>query len=160
MLYKGSFKSIHKDILYNVEIITNGSSDSSTELILGPSPFTTTMDGGSSTIYNPVKYQSATVQIVAKNYYFDMYASTPKENSVELKDASNNVLFTGYISPNVFDADYNFETETWDVECVDGLSVLKNYDYMPMDGSVKGFVSFSKLIHNCLSKCGCYDNWF
>jgi len=160
MKYEGSFKSIYKDNLYIVEIITNGSSDSSTQLTLGPSPFTTTMDGGSNTIYNPVKYQSATVQVVADNYYFDMYASTPKQNTVELKDASNNVYFTGYISPNVFDANYNFVTETWDVECVDGLSVLKNYDYSTMDGSTKGFISFSKLIHNCLSKCGCYENFY
>lgn len=160
MRYQGQFKSIHKDKLYTVEIVTNGSSSTTTNITLGPSPFTTTMDAGTATIYSPVKYQSATVQIVSNNYHFDMYASTPKQNSVKLIDASNNVCFTGYISPNVYDAPYNFVTETWDVECVDGLSVLKNYDYTPADSSTRGFISFSKLIHNCLSKCGCYSSWY
>lgn len=164
MRYQGQFKTIHPDPstnqekTYTVTIVTNqGSGD--TPLRLGPSPFTTTMDGGSNTIYNPVKYQSATVQIVANEYYFDMYAAKPKDNSVTLTDSSGNVLFTGYVSPNVYDADYNFITETWDVECVDGLSVLKNYDYTPLGGT-KDFVSFSAIINACLEKCGCYTNWY
>lgn len=159
-IYSGQFKSVLKDKLYTVNIDCSAGSGEPVELTFGPSPFTTTMDGGSNTIYNPVKYQSATIQVVANEYYFDFYASYPTENSVELLDASNNVVFTGYVSPCVFDAPYNFVTETWDVECVDGLSTLKNFDYTPADGSTKGFISFSKLIHNCLQRCGCYSHFY
>ena len=159
-LYTGQFKSIQKDKLYTVQLDCSSHTDVPVPITLGPSPFTTTMDGGSNTIYNPVKYQSATVQVVADEYYFDFYASYPTQNTVKLIDPSSNVVFTGYISPCVFDAPYNFVTESWDVECVDGLSTLKNFDYTPADSSARGFISFAKLIHNCLFKCGCYNHFF
>ena len=162
MLYQGSFRSIQKDKLYTVDIITNGSSGTTVPITLGPDAFVTNMDSGSNTIYVPVKYQSATIQVVSDNYYFDMYSSTPKQNIVTLKDASSNVLWSGYISCNVYDADYNFVTESWQVECVDRLSVLKNYDYILNNGSTKDFVSFSTIIHNALSLAGftSTDRWY
>lgn len=161
MRYVGEFKSLHKDYPYKVEIITNGSSAGPADISLGPEPFITEMDSGSNTIYVPVKYQSATVQIVSKNYYFDMYSRTPKENAVNLIDGSTNeVLWAGYISCNIYDADYNFETESWNVECVDKLSVLKNYDYILNNGETKDFVSFSTIINNCLSLAGLTGNWY
>ena len=114
MLYQGSFRSIQKDKLYTVDIITNGSSGTTVPITLGPDAFVTNMDSGSNTIYVPVKYQSATIQVVSDNYYFDMYSSTPKQNTVTLKDASSNVLWSGYISCNVYDADYKVEDDNND----------------------------------------------
>ncbi len=171
-VYQGYFRSIHNNTLYTVRIRTENGTGSLDDVSLGPSPFVTSMETGGETMYTPIKSQSATIQIVAKDYYFDFYAATPKQNKVilckgnlgktvpddSIPDAS--IMFIGYVSPNVFDADYNHELESWDVECVDGLSVLKNYDYTPADSSTKGFISFSKLIHNILSKCGCYKNWY
>ena len=158
MKYKGQFKSVLRDKLYTVEIITNGSSIGTVNITLGPNSFTTEMDAGSNTIYVPVKYSSASVQVVADSYYFDMYSSTAKQNTVKLYDASNNILWAGYTSPNIYDAPYNFETESWKVEAIDGLSVLKYYDYTPVDGSL-GFASFTQIINHCLETCGCYSYW-
>lgn len=156
MKYSGNFKSVLKDKDYTVDIITKGSSSGGTvQLTFGPDAFVTNMDAGSNTIYVPVKYQSATIQIVSNSYHFDMYSSTPKENTVALKDTSTGkVLWTGYISCNVYDADYNFVTESWGVECVDRLSVLKNYDYVFNNGTSKEFVSFADIINNCLTLAG------
>ena len=175
-VYQGYFRSIHNNTLYTVRIRTEKGSGTMDDVSLGPSPFTTTMESGGGTIYSPVKSQSATIQVVADTsthgYFFDFYSSTPKQNKVILckgnvskttPDASiadASIMFIGYVSPNVYDSDYNHDYETWDVECVDGLSVLKNYDYVPADSSTKGFISFSKLIHNLLSKCGCYKYWY
>ena len=158
MLYQGQFRSVLKDKLYTVKINTSEGSGN-TPLVLGPNSFTTDMDGGSNTIYVPVKYSSASVQVVADDYYFDMYSSTPKENSVQLLDASNNIVWTGYTSPNIYDAPYDFETESWTVEAIDGLSVLKYYDYSAITGTL-GFVSFTQIINACLEKCGCYNYWY
>ena len=159
MLYQGQFKSVLKDKLYTVNIITNGSSTGKVDIVLGPNSFVTEMDSGSNTIYVPVKYSSAAVQIVANNYYFDMYASTAKQNAVQLLDASSNILWTGYTSPNIYDAPYDFITESWKVEAIDGLSVLKYYDYTPINGTM-GFASFTEIINHCLSTCGCYSKWY
>lgn len=159
MKYTGQFKSVLKDKLYTVNIITNGSSSTSVNITLGVNSFTTEMDGGSNTIYVPVKYSSASVQIVANSYYFDLYSSTAKQNSVQLLDASSNVLWTGYTSPNIYDAPYDFVTESWKVEAIDGLSVLKYYDYTAITGTL-GFASFTQIIDHCLSTCGCYSKWY
>ena len=160
-MYSGEFRSIIKDKLYEIVInCANGSGDP-VKLRLGPEPFVTNMDGGSNTIYVPVKYSGATVQVVANNYYFNMYSSTPKQNSVKLYDSSTHtLLWTGYTSPNVYSADYNFETESWNVECIDGLSVLKYYDYKPLVNDNMSFVSFTQIINACIEKCGCYTNWY
>ena len=158
MKFTGQFKSLHNEDLYTVTIDCSNAGTSTRDVSLGPEPFVTNMDGGSNTIYVPVKYQSATVQLVANNSssaFFNLYSSTPKQNKVELvKD--NTVMWTGYTSPNIYDTPYNFVTETWEVECIDKLSVLKYYDYTPIDGSL-GFVSFTQIINHCLTQAG-YDN--
>jgi hypothetical protein len=161
MKYTGNFHSVIHDKAYKVEIITDNSSSSPTELTLGPDPFVTNMDSGNNTIYVPVKYSSANVQVVSKNYHFDFYASKPKQNTVKLYDSSNNVLWTGYVTPNVYSADYNFETETWDVEAIDGLSVLKYFDYTVLDSSYgKDFVTFTQIIDKCMQTAGYYSRWY
>ena len=161
--YQGQFKSLHNENTYYVQIDCSLESGNQVELTLGPSPFVTNMDGGSNTIYVPVKYSGATVQVVADNYYFGMYSSTPKQNAVRLYDGSTNdasLVWTGYTSPNVYSADYNFETESWEVEAIDGLSVLKYYDYKPLFNNNKTFVTFTQIINACLEKCGCYSKWY
>ena len=158
MKFTGQFKSLHNDDLYTVTIDCSNGGTSTRDVSLGPDPFITQMDGDANTIYVPVKYQSATVQLVANNSssaFFNLYSSTPKQNKVELvKDGS--IMWTGYTSPNIYDTPYNFVTETWEVECIDKLAVLKYYDYTPIDGSL-GFVSFTQIINHCLLQAG-YDN--
>ena len=155
MKYVGEFRSVLNDNPYKIEIITRGSSSGPVDVSLGPEAFVTSMTADSNTIYTPVKYQSATIQIVAKNYYFDLYARTPKENTVTLRDVSTNtIVWSGYTSCNVYDANYDFETESWSVECVDKLSVLKNYNYTIKNGVTKDFISFTDIIRMCLSKAG------
>lgn len=161
MKYTGNFRSL-KDKDYTIEITTSQGSGT-TQLRFGPEAFVTNMDSGSSTIYVPVKYQSATIQVVAKNYHFDMYSKTPTENSVVLKDTSTGEIYwAGYISCNVYDANYNFETESWSVECVDRLSVLKNFDYTPCVSGDRGFATFASIIRHCMSTAGfsSSDYWY
>ena len=160
MLYTGQFRSLHRNKLYTVKIQTgNNSTPANGELTMGPEPFVTQMDGEADTIYVPVKYQSATVQIVNDEYLFSLFSSTAKQNSVKLLDASNNVVFSGYTSPNVWDADYNFEIETYEIEALDGLSILQYYDYEVI-GQGKDFVTFAQIIDFCLRKAGCYTTWY
>lgn len=159
MLYKGFFRSILRDNLYRVEIQTGTSSTPAAgELTFGPAPFTTQMERG-NTIYSPVKSQSANIQIVNDEYMFSLYASTAKQNSVKLYDASNNLLFTGYTTPNMYDAPYDFETETYSIEALDGLAILKYYDYETI-GLLKDFRSFAEIINHLLTKSGCYTKWY
>lgn len=89
--YWGQFRSIQRNKLYTVEIITATGSVNK-EITLGPNPFTTSMNTSGDTIYTPLKSSSATIQIVADEYFTDLYSSTATGNLVRLKDASNNIL--------------------------------------------------------------------
>ena len=143
MKFTGQFRSIIENNLYTVEIITNNDSSQTTEITLGPEPFITEMDQSADTIYTPIKYSKATVQIVADEYFTDMYSSTASSNKVTLYDASSNVVWTGYTTPNIFSAPFEQQTETYDIEAYDGLSTLRYYDYEVVDTSTgKDFVSF------------------
>jgi hypothetical protein len=158
MKYTGYFRSL-KEKLYRVEIQTGSdSTPAAGELTLGPAPFTTQMENG-TTIYSPVKYQSANVQIVNNEYMFSLYASTAKQNTIKLYDASDNILFTGYGTPNMYDAPYDFVTETYNVEALDGLAILRYYDY-DIIGSVKDFRTFAEIINHLLTKSACYSDWY
>lgn len=161
MLYTGQFQSILREKIYTVEVVTDDSSSGDpVQLTFGPSPFVTNMDGSNDTLYIPVKYQSADMQIASKNsYLFDLYSSTAKENKVKLYDASSNVLFVGYTTPNTYSAPYDFETEVYTIEILDGLSILQYYDYTPVSGT-KTFVSFSQIINHILDTCGCYKYFY
>ena len=159
MLYKGYFKSVLKDKLYRVEIQTGtNSTPAAGELTLGPSSFTTEMESG-NTIYAPVKYQRAIAQIVNDEYMFSLYSTTAKQNTVKLFDSSDNLLWTGYTTPNIYNTPYDFELETYSIEAIDGLAVLRYYDYTPV-GSYKDFRSFAEIINHLLAKSGCYTHWF
>ncbi len=73
MIYSGEFADIN-GTNYKVKITTNGNTPSN--LTLGVPPFVTEMDTSDSTIYKPVKYQSATVKVISGTYLFDIYSST------------------------------------------------------------------------------------
>ena len=160
MKYIGKFYSIIRNNEYTVEIVTNNSTSTEVEITMGPEPFTTSMDSGEDIMYVPVKYQSATLQIVGNQYLFDLYSSAAKDNTIKLIDASTDtVLFTGYTSPNIYTAPYDFVTETYNVEALDGLSILQYYDYEPI-GSGKDFATFADIINHILSTAGCYTKWY
>lgn len=160
MKFSGQFRSILENKLYTAEIITRNDSSQTREITLGPDPFITEMDSNSDTIYTPVKYSKATVQIVADEYYTEMYSSTAAQNKVTLYDASSNVVWAGYTEPNIFSAPFNFPTETYDIEAYDGLSTLKYYDYEVVDTSTgKDFVTFWQIVDKILAKAGCYNGF-
>lgn len=166
MLYKGEFKSRGGE-LYTVEIVTNNDSTVTVNMAMGPSPFTTSMDGSADTIYTPLKATSATIQFVGNGYQFDLYSSSAKQNPVTLYDHAGNIIWKGYTQPNAYSVPFDFVTETYTVECLDALGILQYYDYelIPESGqdastATKGFRTFQQIIDSILAKTGCITKWY
>ena len=101
MKYIGYFRDL-KNRLYTLNIITGGDSSSTKEITLGDSPFTTEMNSSGKTLYKSAKYQSATINIVSDEYYFDMYSSKSHDNKVILYNSKNDIEWIGYLTPNVY----------------------------------------------------------
>lgn len=157
MKYFSQFKDVN-DQLYTVNIITNGDGSTTKEFTLGSSPFTTEMDNSDKIIYKPCKYQSATIEMVSQDYNFDIYSSTAQGTKVQLLKDSE-IVWAGFITPNLYDQGFNEFRETISLEAIDGLSTLQYYKYTPV-GETKDIVSFISIINHLISQCHSYSYFY
>ena len=157
MKYFSQFKDVN-DQLYTVNIITNGDGSTTKEFTLGGSPFTTEMDNSDKIIYKPCKYQSATIEMVSQDYNFDIYSSTAQGTKVQLLKDSE-IVWTGFITPNLYDQGFDEFRETISLEAIDGLSTLQYYKYTPV-GKTKDIVSFISIINHLISQCHSYNYFY
>ena len=153
--YTAEFTSI-KNVNYKIEINTEKGSGTHT-LLLSGEPFSTKMDSEGKNIYSPLKTTSATIGIMTKNLESNIYSGKAKGTSVKFTNTdTNKVEFTGYVTPCKYDQDWNEELEEVEIECIDGIAVLKSIPY-PVTGSVE---TFANIIFNCLKQSGCFKKLY
>lgn len=157
MKYTGSFTSLNNDI-YNVEI-TNGSGSGETSITFSGSPCIIEWTGEQENIFKPIKYSGATFEYISDQLYMDLYSATPLQNAVRLFNDSDNIIWQGYITPNVYDNSFDFALSTKSIECIDGLAVLEYLDYTTVGGGAKKVVSMYDIIKHCLNKTNLAYNY-
>ena len=156
MLYYSDFYSLNGD-KYTVNIITNNDSGTTREITLGVPPFTTEMDNDDDNIYKPVKYQSATVNIVSNgesDYMFDLYSGQADGTMVTLLK-SGTTVWNGFATPVIYNNGYTEIHENIELECIDGLSILQYYKYSSEN---KGVVKVLNILKKILAKCKVYES--
>ena len=156
MIYSGEFYDINKK-LYKVVITTSQGGNQTRTVTLGGNPFVTEMDSDTKTIYSPAKYQAATVQIITPDYNFDIYSPKAQGTKVELLDAYDTVVWTGYVTPNLYDMGFVEEREQIDIECIDALSTLQ---YIKYESDNKNVVTFLDIIRKLIQSCNAYSNFY
>ena len=156
MRYIGYFRDI-KDVLYKVEVATTKGT-SSKEVTLGVPPFTTKMDNSDDNIYKPVKYQGATIAMISDGTALDIYSGGARGVAVTLY-RGDEIVWKGYASPSTYDQGYTLPKEELDIDCIDGLSVLKYIKYTAVD-NIKKVESFKNIIDHLLTECGTYKNFY
>ena len=116
------------------------------------------MDSDGKTIYAPIKSSGATIEMLTANMPFDLYNSTTKGVKVTLTDTtSNKVEWVGYVTPCAYDMGLDEEKEIIEIECVDGISVLKDMPYRSTDKEVDTFLN---IVFKCLKRAGRYKNLY
>ena len=154
-VYTAEFTSI-KNVNYKIEINTEKGSGTHT-LMLSGEPFSTKMDSEGKNIYSPLKTTSATVGIMTKSLESNIYSGKAKGTSVKFTNTdTNKVEFIGYVTPCKYDQDWDEELEEVEIECVDGIAVLKSLPY-PVTGSLE---TFANIIFNCLKQSGCFKKLY
>lgn len=128
MIYSGTFESVN-NTRYRVDIKTGGNQRQ--ELTLSGSPFVTQMDQSDDIIYTPAKYQTATVGFITPDYNLDIYSPAAQGTKVELYEIGNSdtLMWTGYVTPNLYDQGFSKHIEEVQVECIDALSTLQYFKY-------------------------------
>lgn len=156
MNYIGYFRNLYDNQQYTVRIKTDFGSNIYTEIQLGENPFTTSYEGG-EVLFKPLKMSSATINVVHNNYLFDIYNPTAQGTRIELLDGNNDVVWTGYLTPNLYSQSYENEFESFDLEAIDALSTLEYFKYEPVSTTL-GICSLQSVLVHCIEKCNAYTD--
>ena len=154
--YTSEFTSI-ENINYRVDIVTD-KGNTTQNFVLGGTPFITQMDSDGKTIYAPIKSSGATIEMLTSKMPFDLYSGRTKGVKVTLTDTTNNrVEWVGYVTPCAYDMGLDEEKEVIEIECVDGIAVLKDIPYRSANKEVDTFLN---IVFKCLKRAGCYKNLY
>jgi hypothetical protein len=116
------------------------------------------MDSDGKTIYSPIKSSGATIEMLTSKMPFDLYSGNTKGVKVTLTNTTaNRVEWVGYVTPCVYDMGLDEEKEVVEIECVDGIAVLKD---MPYRSNSKEVDTFLNIVFKCLKRAGCYKNLY
>lgn len=138
---------------YRVDFyVTTGSGTE--ELMLGENPFVTDMSTDNEIIYSPIKASGATVQLLLDEAKFDLYTEDPTGIKVTLtNEITNEIEWSGYVTPCVYDMPYDSHFEYIEIECVDYLSVLQNIKYEAVNNK-RELRTWSYILNQLLQKTG------
>lgn len=130
MAYIGYFKSLHSDLLYSVTIRKKGDTSTPTEIPLaGTEPFKVSY-AETKTIFEPIKTSTATIRVVSDNYLEDILPSRAQETEVLLTNETMGYYeWVGYLTPKVYNQEYENEFEEIELEAADVLSSTQYIDY-------------------------------
>ena len=158
--YYGFFRDSIKGELYKVEIRTKQDEpgeEIQPELLLADSAFECSWEE-SEDIYKAFKGSTATVRLVNKEFMPDLNSIDIKDVEVKLLnvDRDNKIEWSGYATPNAYSQDYNSYYDVFELECIDKLSSLRDFDaeYDTTSLFAPGYMSFGKFIHNAMEAVG------
>ena len=158
MKYIGEFYSINS-VLYKIEITTK-KSGSDAVLKLSGQPFVSSIESEDKHIYSPIKCGGATVGVLTDSFNTDFYSGEAQGVKVTLynETESNRVEWVGYVAPTAYDQNFDEYYEEIQLDCVDGIAVLKSLPFSV--NAVKQIDTFSGIIFKCLKKSNCYSAFY
>lgn len=154
--YRGFFQDINK-VNYKVEFF-HGDNYQWKELTLGGEPVTIEFENSDDILYKPVKLSGATISVITSDvdeYYFDLYSTNAKECKVTVSSGTNysSIRWKGYVEPSLYTQGFECQNEEIEINCLDGLSILKYYKYTSIDEN-PGYHSFMDIIQHIISVTG------
>lgn len=152
--YKAEFQSIN-NIKYLIEIETEKGNNEG-EFLLSGNPLCSSMDSDGKTMYAPIKCSGMTVSILTRDMPFDLYSGSVMGTNVNVKEG-NRYIFKGFLTPCAYSMGFDRNIEEVQLECVDGISVLKEIPYSSSDKEIKPFIN---IIFNCLRKVNCFKTLY
>lgn len=152
--YTAEFTSINS-VNYLIEIETEKGTKTGTFKLSGD-PLNSTMDSDGKTLFSPIKCSGMSVSILTNNIPFDLYSGSALGTKINVKEGDR-YIFKGFLTPCSYSMGFDSELEEIQLECVDGISVLKE---IPYSSSHKDIRSFLTIIFNCLKKSGCFKNLY
>ena len=145
LIYTVPFKSIDGES-FVVEILEDGGSGSSVELTGGIPPFTVEINDDNF-LYAPSRLSGATLKLVGSDYLQRLFSTEYQKFKVNLKK-NNTIVWTGFITPEVYSQDYSNSIFELEIECVSALSTL---EYIDFDTDLKS-ISLLQILLQCIER--------
>lgn len=156
MEYSGYFYDIKDNEQYTVKIITNNDDTQKEQIILTDEPFLTEMNSEFDTLFTPLKTQVGTISMLSRWYKFDMFTTKP-QGTKALLYKGDEILWTGYVEPELYDVGFDEFKEITEINIVDGLGSLKHIPYRSEDKQIR---SFWYIINKVIKNCNCYTGFY
>lgn len=141
--YRGQFKDNNNDTVY-VDIMPTKTASEGEQTIIFDFDEPVIIECNSEAIFSPVKTKSATIKIFTDKIHWDLYAPSATGCYVHIY-REDITLFAGFLTPCAYTQDYAYKGVI-ELECVDFLSVLKQYDYKTKNPNEKGIISVAELL--------------
>lgn len=153
MRYQTTFKNINgKEYTFYIPI-------KDTDLESDPIPFTLTNDVtirvSSNSLFAPIKSRSLSFTMLSKDYYMGLYQAESRKAQVTITDDEDNIIFRGYIQPNVYSQNFTYIDEIT-IEAVDAISTAKDFDWV----NTYKYESIFDIIQLIISECGYEGNLY
>ena len=144
LIYTVPFTSVDGEAL-TVQILEDGATGTPTELVGGTPPFVVDMND-EDFLYTPTRFSGATLKLVGSDYLQNLFSTQYQKFKVNLlKDSS--ILWTGFITPEVYSQDYDNSLFELEIECISALSTLEYIDFK-QEGAT---ISLLGIINKCIT---------
>ena len=125
--------------------------------LAGDSPFVIQYDN-SNTPFEPIRKSTATIRVVASEYFMDICGPDAQHTEVVLtNEDTNEVLWRGWLTNNLLNMPQDGCNETFNLEAIDLISSLEYFDYQCINGK-KQIVTFQDIIGQLAMNAGPIDN--
>ena len=130
---------------YTVQILEDGGSGSSVELTGGTPPFIVDIND-EDFLYTPTRFSGATLKIVGSDYLQRLFSTQYQKFKVNLLKGSS-VIWTGFITPEIYSQDYTNDLFELEIECISALSTLEYIDFTASGDTI----SLQEIINKCVT---------
>ena len=129
-----------------IQILEDGGTGTPVELTGGTPPFIVDVND-EDFLYTPTRFSGATLKLVGSDYLQKLFSTQYQKFKVNLLKAGS-VIWTGFITPELYSQDYDNSLFELEIECISALSTLEYIDFK-QEGAT---VSLLGIIKKCITE--------
>lgn len=145
LIYTVPFVNVDGEAL-TIQILEDGGTGTPVELTGGTPPFIVDIND-EDFLYTPTRFSGATLKLVGSDYLQRLFSTQYQKFKVNLMKAGS-VIWTGFITPELYSQDYDNSLFELEIECISALSTLEYIDFKNTDATI----SLLGIIRKCITE--------
>ena len=145
LIYTVPFTNVDGEAL-TIQILEDGGTGTPVELTGGTPPFIVDVND-EDFLYNPTRFSGATLKLVGSDYLQKLFSTQYQRFKVNLVKAGS-VIWTGFITPELYSQDYDNNLFELNIECISALSTLEYIDFKDEGATI----TLMDIIKKCITE--------